>query len=372
MIIRIQKIPTSLVLNYENSVVALAVVYLVESLHLVSLYPAIGTALKVLQFILLGFIGFLFCRQRTTVNNLLVKIIVLAVFVLSFVFSGTFPFLKYGIVLLAGMNCNVSKLYTKLLKTYVICVTVTVLLGILQIIPSQIVRRGYSTYGFSHVNVFAQYVLSILCCYVILNGHKFKLKQWAILLCTIAVTQLMTDSKTTIISMIAMVLLIAFRKGFPKAFHRGGLTYYLAILMPIFCLIINLIMGLGYGESSSGLSAIDQAMNGRLGLANNLLNAFRLSMFGQDIAENGVESAYLMGLYQYGLIPMAVECIIYMYAIRKSMCSHSFGVLICLLAMALHGMAEVSAFNPFANVALLSTFSRNSAMPVMPIKESEA
>ena len=371
MIIRIQRKPMSLVLNYENTVVALAVVYFAETLHIVSLYPVIGTVLKIFQFCLLGCIGLLFFRQRATANNIFVRIIVLVIFILSFVYSGTFPFLKYGIVLLTGMNCNPSKLYAKLLKTYIICVAITVLLAVFGVLPSEIVRRGYSTYGFSHVNVLAQYILSILCCFVIIHDHRFTLKQWIILLSTVAATKFMTDSKTTVISMIAMILLLMVRKGLRQKLQRGKVLYYFAICIPLICLATNLIMGMGYGEGNAILTTIDQAMNGRLGLANNLLNTLRLSMFGQDVAQSGVESAYLMGLYQYGLIPMAVESIIYMYAIRKSMCDQSVGILICLLVMALHGMAEVSAFNPFVNVALLSAFSRSSTMPILPIKESE-
>ena len=71
-----------------------------------------------------------------------------------------------------------------------------------------------------------------------------------------------------------------------------------------------------------------------------------------------VENAYLTGLYHFGLIPTILELCVYIYAIKKSMDNRSYTCLACLLALALHGLAEPATFDPFYNVALLSVFSR--------------
>lgn len=372
MIIKIPKNRLSFLISYENTVVALAVVYFLETIYIVTLYPAVEAVLKVIQFVLLGFVGMIFCIQRISIQNMLIRLTTIAVFALSFAFSGTYPLLKYGLVLLAGVNCDIYRLCRRLLKIYAICIVITFILGVVNVIPSRIVRRGYSTYGFSHINTMAQYFLTVLCCYLIVFEQRFQWKQWLTSACLIVVTAYLTDSRTTIASMTVLIFSYIAIKAYPRGFYSGRFAYYLAIWVPVLVMFISLVLSWKYDVNNTFYLEIDELLNGRLGLANAMVRGLKITAFGQPLVEPGVESAYVTGLYQFGVVPLLVELFIYMYAIRKCLRERAYGILACLLAMAVHGYAEGSSFNPYANVALLTTFQRKQmTLPLRSAQEND-
>jgi len=349
-----------LVLDYESLVAALATVYLLETLHLVTLYPILKTVLNIVQFGLLGCIGLLFAKQSVSKGNMLVRLMTIAVFMASSFASGTFPYLKFGLVLLAGVSANMPKLYKKLLKTYGVGVTLVLLLGMAGILPSTIVRRGFSTYGFEHSNVIASYFLAILCCYILSRKKQLRLKDYLIMMAVMAASWWLTDSRTSALSMLLLLVLCVTGKWGNFLFSRKSVLRYLAILTPVLLLTFSLFLGRYYHEDTPLLSAIDIVMNGRLNLANQVIDLLSVPLFGQKVEMTLVENAYVSGLYHFGLIPMLVELGIYMYAIRKSIRSRDYARLACLLTFAVHGLAESSTFGPFQNVALFSVFCRTT------------
>ena len=361
MVIKISRLKPTISVNFENLVAALAVVYFLENIYFVTLHPRLEDVLWAIQFALLGCIGLLLCVQRLTVQNMLIRLLILAVFLLSFLFSGDLPLLKYSMVILAGVRCDVSKLFRKIMKAYVILVTVTLLLGIGGVLPSRIVRRGFSTYGFIHSNAAAQYVFSISCCYVILEGREFHWKQYGIFAFFIAGMWYLTDSRTTIVAMILLLLMVALTGSFSWAFRRGCLLYYIVMLTPIWLMLLNMYLGKSYDPNNPMMSKLNTMLNGRLDMANYMIQTYPVTLFGQELTTTAVENAYITGLYQFGVIPIFVEIVIYVYALRKSMLNQAYGMFVCLFTMAVHGMAESSTFNPYVNVALLTAFKQTRA-----------
>lgn len=363
MVIRTPRKKMSISLNYENTVTALAVVYFLETWYCVSLSPSLEFALKTAQFFLLGCIGFLFAIQKITVKGILARLLVVVGFMLSAVFSGVLPFLKYGVVMVAGLNCNALKLYKKILVTYIVCVVITFMLSVNGIIPSRIVRRGYSTYGFTHINTMALYMFSILCCIVILNEKIFCWRQWIVVVIMIFLTWIITDSRTTFVTMILLMILFIGIQLFKKMLGCGKFIHNLLILLPLILAVSNLLVCWNYSSSRPILVELDEQLNGRLYLARMLMDSHKITLFGQKLVMDAVENAYVTGLYQFGFIPLAIEMGIYMYAVKKNLRSSSYGMLACLIAMAVHGMGEGATFNPFMNVALLTVFSSKPMRP---------
>lgn len=357
MIIKVPKLRPTVSVNYENLVAALAAVYFLENIYYVTLHPRVENVLWVLQFVLLGCVGLVLCLQKMTAQNMKIRLLVLGVFLLSFLFSGVLPLLKYGLVILAGMRSGTSELIKKILRVYIFCVILTVILAIVGILPSRIVRRGFTTYGFVHANTLAQYIFAALCCFVVLRKSRFRGKQWGIIIMVFLGTWCLTDSRTTVMSMVFLVLLVALTGIFPKVFQRGRILYYLAIWLPVLLLLLSFLLIISYDVSQPLMVNLDEMFNGRVALAYNMWETLPMTAFGQEISGTVVENAYITGVYQFGVIPIVVEMIILMYAIRKSMVIKSYGILACLLAFSMHGLAESSTFNPFINVALLTTFS---------------
>ena len=97
------------------------------------------------------------------------------------------------------------------------------------------------------------------------------------------------------------------------------------------------------------------------------MNTLDVNAFGQVIDFKLVENAYVSGVYAFGLLPMIVEMWIYTYAVKKSLDNHAYGTAVCLISFAIHGLTEATTFEPFLNVAMLSTFSRT--YPDSKIKE---
>lgn len=348
------------IMNYEKILIGLTIVYFLDGVYLFTTQATLEMILKAAQLALLLCIGLLFAVQRVSRQRMVFSLLVLAVFTLSTLFSGAFPYLKYGIVLLAGISCNWEKTYKRLCRTYLWLIVVTLLLGWCGILPSRIVRRGYSTYGFVHSNVLALYLLVFLCCYLLTNEHRFGWKNYAVSFLVTVFTWKLTDSRTTLLAMIVLILLFWVVRSIPRLFETKQIMYYISIAAPLLMMGLSLYVSNGFRNYGAGFIDIDTLLNGRLQLASNLMNTVSITAFGQRISITMVENAYISGLYNFGLIPIAAELMIYMYAIRKSLRHHTYAKLACLLAFALHGLTESGTFDPFFNVALLSVFSRGT------------
>ena len=359
MIIRKSQGRTLLALNYESLVTALALVFFLENLHLITLYPVLKTILNVLQFGFLGCIGLLFARQKVSRGNMLLRMLIVAVFMVSTLASGTFPYLKYGLVLIAGIHCKLPVLYKNLMKIYGIGLVLVILLGMLGILPSTIVRRGYSTYGFTHSNSIAAYILAVLCCYVLCNGTKLRLRNYVFMVFLIVASWMLTDSRTSALAMVLLLVFCAMGKWGIRLLSTKRILRYIVILTPVFMLVFSIFMGSNFDAGISIFSAIDSTLNGRLNLANQFMEILSIPLFGQRVEMTLVENAYLSGLYYFGLIPMVVQLAIYMYGIHKCIKNRDFISLACFLTFAIHGLAESSTFGPFQNVVLFSVFCSN-------------
>ena len=347
----------SLKLNYENLILSLAVVYFLNSIYLVTTNETLAFILDVAQAAFLLGVGVVFTFQRVSRNNMLLRLLIIAVFAMSTLSSGVFPYLKYGLIMLAGIHSNWHRIYRRLFHLYFWGILLVVLLGGLGILPSDTVRRGYSTYGFVHSNILALYCLSTLSCFVLINQQCFRLKHYVASCIIIFTAWQLTDSRTALISMLFLMFLLIIGKKVPVIVARNSFGYFLALIFPVVLLFVSYQLGRNFNSDMPLISEIDLIVNGRLQMANKFMNVLSIPAFGQEVTMTLVENAYLTGLYHFGLIPTILELCVYIYAIKKSMDNRSYTCLACLLALALHGLAESATFDPFYNVALLSVFS---------------
>lgn len=348
-------------LSYEKLLLLLSAVYFLNNLYLVSVCGPVALVLDGAQLVLLMGIGVLFAFQGVSRNSMLLRVMVVAVFALSTLASGTFPYLKHGLVLLTGIHCSWDRTYRKLCRLYGWLVLVTILLGWTGILPAAVVRRGYSTYGFSHANLLAVYLLTVLACYLLAHRNAFRSKQYLAACLLIAAAWLLTGSRTATLSMLFLMGVWLLGKRAPAVFSRRSPGYWLALGFPLLLLGISFLLGRCFDGELPLFSAMDAISNGRLQMANSFMRVLTVPVFGQPVTGTLVENAYLTSLYHFGLIPTLLELAVYTYAIRKSLDNRDYANLACLLAMALHGMAESATFDPFYNVALLSVFSRTGS-----------
>lgn len=351
--------PNKFKINYEKIVLCLAATYFLYNIYLFSENAAAEKILDAMQGVFLLGLGVLFLYQRGSKKNISLRIITMLIFAMSFLYSGTFPYLKYGMVILAGINCNERSLHRKLLKVYTVFVALTVMLGMTGVLPSRIVRRDFSTYGFVHSNMLALCILAILCSYVMAYYEEFRRKNYIMALALVLVTWALTGSRTTMASMCILIVMVYISKKYPKIFRLKGMLYYTGPWLPVILTVLSCLMGIYYDEAQAFFYDLNDWLNGRPLMANTFMNIIEPEIWGQRIEITLVENAYLVGLYQFGVIPSVVMLGIYGYAIKRCICEKAYGRLCCLLTFAVHGLTETSTFSPFSNVALLSVFSKN-------------
>lgn len=347
----------SIRINYTTILVALAFSYLLDSVYLISLSPVLKKIQLALQYTLLIVMAMCIFTNRMSARQIYISAVSVSVFLLSLFFSRKFVLIKYALVLLFVMCFNTGALYRKLFKVYSVTIAVIFVLGATGIIPSTTVRRGYSTFGFIHSNIFAAHIFAMLCCYVIMQEKKLNSKNYCVLIACILFTWLLTDSRTTVITMIAFVTLLVLLERSKLLWFRKPIYYYLLMLLPFLMLVISYWVGSNFTEESAFFRKLNHILNARASMASGFMTVLTPKLWGQHIEIGLVENAYLVSLYNYGIIPTMLELIMLSIAIKNSLDQKNYRKAASLVAFSVHGFAEVTTINPFFNVALLTSLS---------------
>lgn len=342
----------------EDIMVTMMLLYFLDGVYLISSSPALEEKLDLLQYPILLIMLIWTLSSKIGYKNFLAWCISFAVFALSMLFSGSVTLIKNMLILVFAEKCDIKALYKKLFSCYAVTIISVFILGLLGILPSTTVRRGYATFGFSHSNMFAANVFSLLCCYVISLQRKLTAKHYCILLLAICATWVLTDSRTSVLTMVGFVLVLFFVEKFERFILRGSLLYRLILCLPFILLFLSVWCGLSYRTGSTFILKLDELLSKRIYLADNFMQVITPQWWGQRVNIHLVENTYLVTLYVAGIIPTLLMCILASVALKRYMDAHSAGLTAAMIGFLIHGLTETTAFNPFMNVALLGVFMK--------------
>ena len=335
--------------------IVLAMLHFLDHVYLISSNASLEAALDLLQYPVLLVMAADIFRRKIPINKFLLMVAATAVFGISMVCSGSVTMLKYLLVLFYVQKCNQKKLYHKLFRIHSMAIMAVLILSVLGILPSTVVRRGYSTLGFSHSNMLAANVFSCLCCYVLSRPKKLSGRQYILLILCIVAVYFLTDSRTSVLCMAGFVAVL-FALERCSFLMRRGLSRTCIVSLPVVLAVLSWWAGMSRRTGSAFIMKLDELLSWRLTLADNFMQVLTPQLWGQRVTMNLVENTYLVCMYKDGIIPLLVMCLLIALSLKKNMKRRDAAKVACMIGFLIHGLTEVTAFNPFFNVTLLTKF----------------
>lgn len=193
----------------------------------------------------------------------------------------------------AGREYSFEKIVKTNKSSLLFSVTSVFLLDIVGVLPK--IRnyvRNYSndelryTFGFTHPNVFALFVLALVCCYYIsLQSQNIRFK--TIIPCLIGVFLTSFLSKSYTVSLVLLVLLFVLATPFYKVVYRfvcKHIVFFRRAVIVFSLLLIGYIVFLAFQTNKSALfDALGYTASARLLYANRALVEYGVSFLGQEI-----------------------------------------------------------------------------------------
>ena len=345
-------------INYTVACVVLGIIFVLQKTVLVSDSEIFTDILDFLQWPFLIYIMSTLVDRKIEKRSLylyFIAIIALSLFFISYINSGLANIFKYAVLIVAAHKNFNMEIFRKFRNTYLYFVITIFALGLLRIIPSTVVRRGYFTYGFIHVNVFAMLVLSIICCDILCSFDRVTFQRGILYTVVITFIMLLTDCRSVAIGYISIVMLLILFK-FKKNVSNSKIIKLGFTILPIILTAISFYVAYNFDISNPMMLTLNKLSSERIYLANQLTRYFSPTLLGQDCGNLLMENSYITIFFAWGIIPGCIVLATYCYAIYKSISKRAYGVSVCLLGFAIQGLFEGSAFELFQNLALLATF----------------
>ena len=350
-------------LSYYDSVIALALLYILSKTELFTSNAALATIVDILQWPFLIFISSTlieFKIKKKAIKYGFIATIIVVLFFISYRNSGLANLFKFTIIILAAKRLNNYRIFRSLRNVYLFIILLVVSLGAMRVIPSNVVRRGYFTYGFIHSNVLAMFVFSTVCCDLIATRKKVSYTKCILYVIVLAVTIVLTDCRSVAIGFCVIFMMLMVFAVANKAFRKKTVLHWILCSFPILFTIISLYIAYNFSYTNPVMNKINDLASNRVYMAHRLTEAYSLTLLGQDCGTLLMENAYITVFFAWGIIPGTITVLYYCFSIHKSLIRRHYNITACLIGFAVQGIFEGSSLELFLNFALITTFIRIS------------
>lgn len=263
-----------------------------------------------------------------------------------------------------------------------------ILSSLIGIIPNYVISSGGRTreyLGFRYALYPASVLFNMTCLYVYVRKKKITLMECIILLAVNFGMYYKTDSRTTFMLAIVVLMGALVLKYAPSILEK---LVWPLIFSFVICGVISLGLTLGYNDSVPWMNSLNQALSNRISLGQNSLNEYGVSMFGEEIYwvgnglnEKGEESTktytwvdccYIQILQIYGVAFFAVFLfitVIAMYEFYKAKAYHLMIIMTCIaLRCVIDDLSQYFYLNTFW-IAVGIVFYRWSKRRIKKLKK---
>lgn len=341
-------------LNTPTAFIGLYTTFILGKVYFIAENNVLFSIVDGLQWMFLLFFAFKLLSRKYSVKLLCILFFVVALFGISYYHCKTSSYLKFALIIVASFGLNYDNFYRDIKQTFMLWGIPLLLLGIVGLIPSTIVRRGYSTYGFVHTNVVAMFVLTAICCFVMERDGKLTRRNYLFIFLIDILLWFLTDTRSSCVIIIVLLLINAFLQTrlFSKVIGFKLVKIIIYSLIPL-ATIFSFYCAINYGSDNVLIDVMNKMTSNRINMANIVFTRMTPTLFGNYIIGDLVENAYIVSIYQYGIIASALVYLFYVYALGQTIKNKKFGVLSVLICFIIHGIIEASTFEPFVNVALV-------------------
>lgn len=331
-------------------------------LHDVLLYSAV----------LVGLVGFI--ARKMNLRQFILNTILLGVGVLVFLSSKETIFMLMVLSALVCQSIGYDIILKCIFGVRAITFFIIELLVLVGTLPFEVftvskgifgTEIGYS-FGYMHPNVLGQEIFFLITLYLAIRAEKVKNIELAVLLLVDLITFIFTRSKTSC-GLLFLVIISTFLLKKNK-FKARNIKLVKILISIIFILILFIGVGLPfiYSNASGRLQLIawnlNGLLNGRLSHASTLFRSFNLTLFGEILDLNYIQSTYgysvidnswVYTLFNFG--PVAFVCLValYYFSIKRLIDKRKFVFILIIIAFLVMGLMENVLRSMYMNFAVI-------------------
>lgn len=310
------------------------------------------------------FIAFICFTGKYTLKS------ILSILLLLFIACISYATTKETVFLIMIMTAVVSseldyKIEFKVIFYERICIlALIIVLSILGLLPinevsiikggSTEVTTGYGL-GFNHPNQLAYNIGFLILIYICYKNEK--IKQYNIFIAFIVglLGYTVTKSRTLIILLVVIVLLLELYKGkrtrkiFETIFIKWKVSLWIIPMCAIAALGLPIMMNLATGRLKTALYAFNGFMGSRFTHSSRVLELYPVTLFGGisnfDLLQinygySVVDNGYLNLLYNFGILGFFIFFALYFFSIRKLIEKKNYIYLISIMVISFWGVTE--------------------------------
>lgn len=294
---------------------------------------------------------------------------------LSFLGTRDFGLMEFILIMLSAKGESPRWLISVFMTVKAAAVFVTLFLwriGVLAAVYYQDDDVGfYNTYGFIHRNVLAANITVICLAWFYFRWKKIKVLDVAVWSTIALLSWPVAQSRTGLILLFLIIFGMFFGRRKRKWIRYIPELRKIVLICLIAFILISVIGTLLYSDDSVFWKVVDSIFTKRFKYANQCLEEYGLSLFGQQLplvstmeAQTSgatrliLDNSYMRAVLYYGIVPGGMFLGAYFQALSHSARHKNVRLLICLLLFAVYGLSESYLLDVNYQFALVIAWNR--------------
>ena len=263
--------------------------------------------------------------NKITKKTALILFITVVLALITRIVSGTNTILMMCLLIIACKNIKLESVIKYDLKIKILFLIIVSILYFLNLTNVNLhYRNGVVRHsmGFSNPNVFSNYILSITVEYLYLRKDKIKIKDIVVILISILVIDYYADSRTQILCLIVLAIILFLNKYTKKKFINNKINNFIIKNLFLILTIISLMLVYFYNQGSPLVYSINEQTSGRVRRIAEVMDQYDINLIGNKLnlvtsmqakltgeEQVALDNVYIYILLSYGIITFIYLCI---------------------------------------------------------------
>ncbi len=264
--------------------------------------------------------------NKINIKKVLILYLVILLATITKIVTGTNTILIMCLLIIGCRNIELKKIIK-----YDLCIKIPflVIVCILYFLDLTNVNLHYRngivrhSMGFSNPNVFSTFILAIVVEYLYLRDKKINIRDFIIAIGAIFVIDYYADSRTQILSLVAVTILLFVNKNTKKILFNNKIVNFITANIFIILAIASLMLTYSYRQGNEKIYVLNEIASGRIRRMAEISEKYDINLFGNKLElvtslqakltgkeQVALDNVYMYSVLSYGIIPFIGICIL--------------------------------------------------------------
>ena len=215
------------------------------------------------------------------------------------------------------------------------------------------------TLGFIHPNTAGFYIMILTFEYLYINRSKISYKHLILLVIIILLTNIITNSRSSVIALTMMLVSLMFYKFIVNKVFNFRIVRFIIKNMVLILTMISFIIVVGYANKFGWAIWINEKLSNRAFYILNVLNSYDITLVGNFLPESVIilDNQYILFLLNFGILFYFIYYALFYIKFKQLFNEKQYFLIIILSILLIYGLMEKTTFRASYNVFMLSLSS---------------